>query len=101
LPDLIVAEINPIFLRNEAKVMPYNGSHQWAGDTYYGMSLAAAEHLAKEYGYTLCHLHAGINAFLLRDDHAKAHPELVRPINYVQKFDHKRHNPALTWVDLN
>ena len=100
-PSLIVAEINPIFLRTEAKAMPYNGSHQWAGDTYYGMSLAAIERLAKEYGYTLCHLHAGINAFLLRNDHAKAHPELIRPISYVQKFDHKRHNPSLPWIDLN
>jgi hypothetical protein len=80
--------------------MPYNGSHQWAGDTYYGMSLAAAEHLAKEYGYTLCHLHAGINAFLLRDDHAKAHPELVRPINYVQKKDHRAHDSSLPWITL-
>jgi hypothetical protein len=100
-PSLIVAEINPIFLRNDAKVMPYNKDHQWAGDTYYGMSLAALEKLADQQGYTLCHLHAGINAFLLRDDHAKAHPELIRPISYVQKFDHRRHDPKLPWIDLN
>jgi hypothetical protein len=100
-PVLIVAEINPIFFRNDAKAIKYNPDHHWAGDTYYGMSLSAVEQLAKNYGYTLCHLHAGINAFLLRNDHAKAHPELVRPINYVQKFDHKRHNPSLPWIDLN
>ena len=100
-PTLIVCEINPIFDRNDAKAMPYNGSHKWAGDTYYGMSLASVERLGKEYGYTLCHLHAGINAFLLRDDHAKTHPELVRPIEYRVKHDHKRHNPALPWIDLN
>ena len=96
-PALIVAEINPIFLRNEAKVMPYNPDHTWNNDTYYGMSLAACEKLGKEYGYTLAYLHAGINAFLLRNDFAEKHPELVRPIEYRKKFDHKPHNPALPW----
>lgn len=99
-PNLIVAEINPIFERNEAKVMPYNEAHVWKSDTYYGMSLAACEKLAEQYGYTLMHLHAGINAFLLRNDHAKAHPELIRPIDYKVKFDHARHNPALPWIEL-
>ena len=99
-PALIVCEINPIFQRDEAVVMPYNEAHVWQGDTYYGMSLAAAEKLAKEYGYTLAYLHAGINAFLLRNDHAKAHPELIRPIEYRQKWDHARHNPELPWITL-
>lgn len=99
-PSLIVAEINPIFDRNEAKVMPYNGSHTWNNDTYYGMSLAACEKLAAQYGYVLMHLHAGINAFLLRDDHAKAHPELIRPIEYRVKRDHKPHDPKLQWITL-
>ena len=99
-PALIVAEINPIFERNEAKVMPYNEAHVWKGDTYYGMSLAACEHLAAQYGYTMAYLHAGINAFLLRNDHAKAHPELIRPIEYVVKHDHKPHDPKLPWITL-
>lgn len=99
-PSLIVAEINPIFQRNEAKVMPYNEGHVWANDTYYGMSLAACEKLAAQYGYTLMHLHAGINAFLLRNDHAKARPELIRPIEYRQKFDHKPHPAGKPWTTL-
>ena len=100
-PSLIVCEINPIFKRDEAVVMPYNEAHTWANDTYYGMSLAACEKLAAQYGYTLMHLHAGINAFLLRNDHAKAHPELIRPIEYRQKFDHKPHPPGKTWTTLS
>lgn len=101
-PALIVAEINPIFERNEAKVMPYNEAHTWNNDTYYGMSLAACEKLASEYGYTLIHLHAGINAFLLRNDHAAAHPELIRPIEYKVKRDHKPHPPEkeALWITL-
>ena len=100
-PALIVCEINPIFQRDEAVVMPYNAEHVWQGDTYYGMSLAACEKLAAQYGYTLMHLHAGINAFLLRNDHAKAHPELIRPIEYVVKVDHKPHPPGKTWTTLS
>ena len=100
-PALIVAEINPIFDRNEAKVMPYKADHVWQGDTYYGMSLAACEKLGKLYGYTLAHLHAGINAFMLRNDHAEAHPELIRPIDYRVKVDHRPHNPSLPWITLD
>ncbi len=99
-PSLIVCEINPIFQRDEAVVMPYNGEHVWQEDQYYGMSLAACEQLASKYGYTLAYLHAGINAFLLRNDHAEAHPELLRPIEYRQKFDHKPHPSDKTWQTL-
>ena len=101
MPALIVCEINPIFQRDEAVVMPYNEAHVWDGTTYYGMSLAAAERLGAEYGYTLAYLHAGINAFLLRDDHAQAHPELIRPIEYRVKRDHAPHNPSKQWTTLS
>ncbi len=99
-PALIVAEFNPIFARDEVKTIPYDEAHTWDGSTYYGCSLAALEHLAKEFDYTLMATHAGINAFLLRNDHAKAHPELIRPIEYKQKWDHKRHDPKLPWITL-
>lgn len=99
-PALIVAEINPIFQRDEAKVMPYNEAHVWQGDTYYGMSLAACEQLGKEFGYTLAYLHAGINAFLLRNDHAEKYPELIRPIEYRVKVDHRPHPQGKPWVTL-
>jgi hypothetical protein len=100
-PALIVCEINPIFQRDEAVVMPYNEAHVWDGTTYYGMSLAAAERLGNEYGYTLAYLHAGINAFLIRDIHAQAHPELIRPIEYRVKRDHAPHNPSKQWTTLS
>ncbi len=99
-PALIVCEINPIFQRDEAVVMPYNEAHVWQEDCYYGMSLAACEYLCLKFGYTLAYLHAGINAFFLRDDHAKAHPELIRPIDYKVKRDHKPHPPEKQWQRL-
>lgn len=97
-PALLVCEINPIFQRDEWAVMPYNEAHTWAGDTYYGMSLAACEALGKEHGYTLAYLHAGINAFLLRNDMAEKHPELLRPIDYRVKRDHRPHSPEKQWL---
>ena len=100
MPDLIVCEINPIFARDEAKVMPYNPEHVWDGTTYYGMSLAAAEKLGKQYGYTLVYLHAGINAFLLRNDHQFAHPALLRPIEYRVKIDHRPDTLNRPWLTL-
>jgi len=100
-PSLIVCEINPIFGRDEAKVMPYNADHVWKGDTYYGGSLAAFEKLGKEFGYIPMYLHHSLNLFLLRNDHAKAHPELIKPIEYKQKWNHARHNPELPWITLS
>ena len=99
--SLIVCEINPIFQRDEAVVMPYNAEHVWDGSVYYGMSLAACEKLANQYGYTLAYLHAGINAFLLRNDHAAKHPELVRSIEYRVKVDHRPHEPGKQWITLS
>ena len=101
VPELIVCEINPIFGRDEAKVMPYNAEHVWQNNTYYGGSLAAFEKLAAEYGYTPIYLHHSLNLFLLRNDHAEAHPELIKPIEYVQKWNHARHNPSLPWITLS
>jgi hypothetical protein len=100
VPDLIVCEINPIFQRDEAKVMPYNGSHVWDGTTYYGMSLAAAEKLLAKYHYTLAYLHAGINAFFLFHGAAKEHPELIRPIEYKPKVDHRPDPKNRPWITL-
>lgn len=97
-PALIVCEINPIFQRDEWAVMPYNEAHVWQEDCYYGMSLAACEKLGKEHGYTIAYLHAGINAFLLRDDMAEKFPELIRPIEYRVKRDHKPHPPEKQWL---
>ena len=99
-PEMIVCEINPIFERHEKVVMPYNPSHVWQEDTYYGMSLGAVEWYAKFSGYTLAHLHAGINAFLIRNDMAEKHPELIRPIDYKVKRDHKPHPPEKQWQRL-
>lgn len=100
-PDLIVCEINPIFERHEAKAMPYNAQHVWDGTTYYGMSLAAAEKLLRPYGYILSYLHAGINAFFLREQHHDKHPSLFRSIEYRVKIDHRPDPHHRPWITLS
>jgi hypothetical protein len=100
MPDLVIAEYNPIHLRELAVTIPLDESHRWQGTTWYGASLAAFEQLADKHGYTLIRTHAGINAFLLRNDHAEAHPELIRPIEYKVKRDHAPHPPEKEWQRL-
>jgi hypothetical protein len=91
-PAIIVAEINPIFDRSVAAVMPYDANHVWANDTYYGMSLAAVEALALTHGYTVAKLHCGLNAFLVRND---LDVDAVRePLVYTIKKDHA---PSKKW----
>lgn len=97
-PYMIVCEINPIFQRDEWAVMPYNEAHTWNNDTYYGMSLAACEALGKEHGYTLAYLHAGINAFLVRNEMIDKHLDLLRTIEYRVKHDHRAHSPEKQWL---
>jgi hypothetical protein len=92
-PSLIVAEINPIFGRLEHAIMPYDANHVWQHDTWYGMSLTAAELLCEKHGYVLAYLHAGINAFFIRREDAF----LCRPIAYTQKWDHRAHTHYIQW----
>lgn len=101
-PSLILVEINPRFQRHDPKTIPYDENHRWQQDQWYGCSLAAYEKLMGAHGYTLMYLHKSLNAFFLRNDHAEAHPELVQPIEYQQKFDHKPHSPEkeVLWITV-
>lgn len=98
-PLLITCEINPIWPINEKKVIEYDPAHRWGNSTYYGMSYAAAVELGSWYGYVPMMLNAGINLFLLRNDVAQKHPELIQTINYKVKFDH-RHTNRGRWITL-
>lgn len=91
-PAVIVAEINPVFPRHLAAVMPYNPNHTWQNDVYYGMSLAAVEALALTHGYTLTKVHQGLNAFLVRNDLPVA--SVKEDIQYASKKDHA---PSERW----
>lgn len=72
-PRIVVAEVNGSFGAREAVTIPYDESFdRFAAEPhgfYYGMSVAAAEKLGKQKGYTLvgCDM-SGVNAFFVRND---------------------------------
>lgn len=84
-PDLVVCEINPIFAREQVAVMPYNSDHVWGNNSYYGMSLKAAEVMMGWHGYHLVFVNDSLNAYFLRRDLVKLP---IPPVEYKVKRDH-------------
>lgn len=95
-PKLIVCEINPIWKRNEAAIIPYNENHVWNNDDYYGMSLMAAEVLLEgSYGYKLVFVNDSLNAYFVRAE--------LLPDKYTTDYDYKvkkdhPHNKTGEWI---
>jgi hypothetical protein len=72
-PRIVVIEYNGSHPPPERWVMAYAAGHRWAGDTYYGASLASLTDLATRLGYVLVATDShGINAFFVRADLARA-----------------------------
>lgn len=68
-PRLFIIEYNSAFTPGEYWVMPYNPTHRWQGDWYFGASLKASTQLAQERGYELVGCDSnGVNAFFVRRD---------------------------------
>src|SRR5574343_1914532 len=97
-PKLIVCEINPLWKRDEARVIEYNPSHVWKNNTYYGMSLKSAEILMETYYYTLVFVNDSLNAYFLRNDQLPD-PTPQIDIEYRVKKDHPNGNGPLMEVD--
>lgn len=95
-PNVIVAEINPIFEINQAMVMKYNPEHSWTDDDYYGMSLAAATMLLKEYGYSCVFCSDSLNAYFVRNHFLNLNT--IWEINYTKKNDHPHREGE--WINL-
>ncbi len=66
-PSLIVTEYNPFYGSNIEWVMPYDGTHNWQHDNYYGASLSGYAQLMQQFGYVLvaCDSRA-VNAFWVK-----------------------------------
>lgn len=94
-PKLVVCEINPIWKRDEAYAIEYNPSHVWKNNTYYGMSLNAAEIMMKSHGYTLIFVNDSLNAYFLRNDLLPGEPE---PVEYRVKRDHPKGDGK--WIQI-
>ncbi len=68
--DVIVLEYNARFPVGSEWVMPYNPSHTWAGDDYFGASLTSFTKLLRQFNYKLvaCSVQ-GSNAFYVSNEH--------------------------------
>lgn len=66
IPKIVVVEYNSNFQWRDRKVMPYDPTHVWKLDKYYGASAGALFDLAKEKGYELVHHSIGNLIFVLR-----------------------------------
>lgn len=94
-PKLVVCEINPIWKRDEAFTIKYNPQHIWKNNTYYGMSLKAAEIMMESHGYTLIFVNDSLNAYFLRNDLLQGIPESVE---YKVKRDHAKGDGE--WINV-
>lgn len=79
-PRIIIAEYNSLFGPVAKVAPPYKPDFERAkahySHVFYGISLAAIEHLGREQGYTLVGTNsAGNNAFLVRNDLASVFPK--------------------------
>jgi len=68
-PRVIIAEYNANLPARRALTIPYDPKHSWDGTDFYGASLMALVHVARQKGYTLVYCtQAGVNAVFVRDD---------------------------------
>lgn len=92
-PDIICVEYNPKFPPPIKFVMPYRENHVWAGDDFYGASLASIVELCASSQLSLiaCSLN-GNNAFFVQDDFletkklqmlTKSLEKIFRPSQYI------------------
>jgi len=94
MPQLIVAEFNPIFLPTESKTIAYNPHHTWNSDDYYGFSFAAGVKMAKKYGYVCVFQENSLNMYFVKSDFVPIEPL----IEYQIKNDHPRSSKQ-DWVN--
>jgi hypothetical protein len=73
-PRVVCVEYNGKFHYPVDVEMPYNATHGWSGDDYYGASLAAfMRHVGDRYRLVACSI-SGVNAFFVRSDLAGSFP---------------------------
>jgi hypothetical protein len=72
-PRVVVIEYNSSLDPDARLTVPPDESFAWDGTDYFGASLGALRHVGREKGYRLVHTDlAGVNAFFVRNDLARA-----------------------------
>jgi hypothetical protein len=86
-PDIFIVEYNAKVSPFVKFVIPYNESHRWQGDDFFGASLLSWNSLFSTNGYRLVACNAtGANAFFVKEDHASAFDDVPTNIDdlYVE-----------------
>ncbi len=109
-PRVVIVEYNIFFLRETAKTIAYDVSHEWDNDhyaLYHGASLAAFEKLAHKKGYAMVHTEADSpNAIFVRRDLLSAVvklpslAELTRWDWAAESYVEPTPPPGGAWVDV-
>lgn len=81
LPEVFVVEYNAKFLPPIKFKIDYNDNHTWAGDDYFGVSLATYAELFAAHGYFLACCNAtGANAFFVKNTHRNLFADIPQEI---------------------
>jgi hypothetical protein len=68
-PNIVVIEYNAEHAPPKSLVVQYEDDRMWDYTKYYGASLVAINHIAKQKGYTLIYCDSeGVNSFFVRND---------------------------------
>ena len=84
-PSIFVCEYNGVFPLEVSWKMPYNPSHSWAGDHYFGCSLRAYVDLFGDHGYFLCACNpgTGVNAFFVSNEYRHLFPDVPSDLSEI------------------
>jgi hypothetical protein len=107
LPRLFIVEYNSKFLPPVRFTIPYNPSHIWAGDDFYGASLQSFADLFAEQGYRciVCNAGTGGNAFFIKNEDAGKFPEVPKELSLIYSephlyvIPHLTHRPSLKVIE--
>lgn len=100
-PDIFIVEYHAKFIPPTEFVMAYKAYHMWAGNDYFGASLASYNKLFEQFDYSLvcCNSDSGANAFFIKKDRMKLFPEVPPKIEDIycapyyfrpKKFGHQQ-----------
>jgi len=84
-PKIWIQEYNGNFLPSVDWIQPYDSSHIWKQNAFFGASLKSFKKLFDDYGYRLiaCNL-SGINAFFVKEEYAKSFEDV--PSEFLDLF---------------
>lgn len=108
LPEVFIVEYNAKFLPPIKFKISYDDNHRWAGDDYFGASLATYNELFTAHGYFLaCCNSTGANAFFVKNVHRNLFADVPQEIEklfneakyYIYNLDARGHATSLRSIE--